>query len=341
MIKFSTGHLFVYLSIFCYLSFLPIFKTDVQPYFILAGLVFLLSIKPLKLPSEFVYIIISVFTAFIILLLDFIIYDFFEFTKSIQKFSKYVVFLISSICFYEYLKLYGFPLKHIKVFCYTSLAVGLIQLLYNERFFEFFLYRIATDDSRGVTSVMSEPTHFGMYCLFLMFILKIYKYPKKDLYLILIFNIVILSQSTQTILFLIIWGILFLFSKNYFYKILLFITSFVLTFYYKAFFYFLNELFDNRFTSILTKIDINDIVNLLLIDESISGRVSHVILSIYWFFSSFLFPNLYNNWVFYVNSYNNEILNFSFIGNGVIISTLGSILFEIGFFCISYDLFIL
>ena len=332
MIKFSSGHLFAYLSIFCYISFLPIFKTDVQPYFVLAGLLFLFSIKPLKLPFEFGYVILIVLVGFIILLLDFIFYDFFEFSKSVQKFSKYLVFLISSICFYEYLKLYGFPLKPIKVFCYSSLVVGLIQLIINRRFFDFFLYRISTDDSRGVTSIMSEPTHFGMYCLFLLLILKVYNYKKNDLYLILLFNIIFLSQSSQTIFILFIWGSLILFSKKLIFKIIISSLILILLFFYKPFFFFLDSIINLRISSLFAKLDLNDIFNILIIDQSVSERISHIILSFYWFIESLSFPNLYNNWTVNVNNYNNELLKFSSIGNGIIISTLGSILFEIGFF---------
>ena len=332
MIKISTAKIFVYLSLFCYISILPIFKTDVQPYFVLAAILFFLNSKYIKLPYEFNYVLITCFVALILLFLDYLIYDFSLPKTLLQKLSKYFVFFISAISFYKYLKLYGFPIKPIKVFCYVSLFVGLIQFFINKRFFESFIYRISTDESRGVTSVMSEPTHFGMYCLFLMLILKVYKYPKKDLFVILVFNIIFLSQSSQTIFILIIWGILILFSKNLFFKISISTLIFVLTFFYKNLFKLLDELLNNRLTSILTKVDFNDISNLLLIDQSISERVSHVILSFYWFFEGLMLPNLYNNWTTYVNSYNYELLNFSSIGNGVIISTLGSIFFEIGFF---------
>ena len=332
MIKFSTGHLFAYLSIFCYISFLPLFKSDVQPYFVLAAIVFFFKSKNIKLPNEFKYVLLTCFVAFVLLLLDLYIFDFYLATKSIQKFSKYLVFLISAISFYKYLKLYGFPLKPIKFFCYSSLIVGLIQLLFNRRFFDFFLYRISTDDSRGVTSIMSEPTHFGMYCLFLLLILKVYNYKKNDLYLILLFNIIFLSQSSQTIFILFIWGSLILFSKKLIFKIIISSLILILLFFYKPFFFFLDSIINLRISSLFAKLDLNDIFNILIIDQSVSERISHIILSFYWFIESLSFPNLYNNWTANVDNYNNELLKFSSIGNGIIISTLGSILFEIGFF---------
>ena len=141
MIKISTAKIFVYLSLFCYISILPIFKTDVQPYFVLAAILFFLNSKYIKLPYEFNYVLITCFVALILLFLDFVIYDFYLPKKLLQKLSKYFVFFISAISFYKYLKLYGFPIKPIKVFCYVSLFVGLIQFFINKRFTQNFFIK--------------------------------------------------------------------------------------------------------------------------------------------------------------------------------------------------------
>ena len=243
MINLSFGNLFAYVSLFCCVSFFPLFNVDIQPYFIFCSLLFLFSVNKIKIPFEIYLILLACLASSVLLLIDITTFGFN--LMSLQKWSKYIVLLVSTVTFYQYLRIYPLPIKQIKGFIYVATIVAIIQVIFDKRFFDFFLYRIATDEARGVTSVFPEPTYYGMYCLMLMVLLQQFKYQRKDLYILLIFNIVILAQSSQAILFLFVWGIV----KSYFaldkkWKVILVSSGLLFTYFAELIFSRLNSLFD-------------------------------------------------------------------------------------------------
>ncbi|MDB4012717.1 hypothetical protein N9487_01025 [Cyclobacteriaceae bacterium] len=292
---------------------------------------FLFSIDEIKIPFGLYLLFLVCSVSSIFLLVD--INSFGFVAMSFQKWSKYIVFLLSTVTFYQYLRIYPLPIKQIKVFIYVSTIVAFIQVIFDKRFFDFFLYRLATDETRGVSSVFPEPTYYGMYCLMLMVLLQQFKYYRKDLYILLIFNIVLLAQSSQAILFLFVWGIVksfFAFNKKV--KVIVVSLGLLITYFNELIFSRFNSLFDTRFTALLGKLDFADLAQILVLDQSISERVSHIILPIYWSARNFFYPHGYYQWHVNVENYDNELFEFSSIGSGMIMSAFGSVIFEIGMF---------
>lgn len=114
-----------------------------------------------------------------------------------------LVHLVFSIILEKHYEIF---VKFLKISTIIYLIVGLVQILFYDEFMSFLLNRNSTTDSRGVASLVAEPTFYGIVCLFLilLFVALDIKDKKKYIYLLL-FQIVFLAQSSMTILFLLIY----------------------------------------------------------------------------------------------------------------------------------------
>ena len=102
--------------------------------------------------------------------------------------------------------------------------------------------------------------------------------------------------------------------------------------------YNFEDLFSSRLLRISSLI-ISDPLTFFYLDNSSSDRIANIFFSFKGFIDNFGFPHGFVNWSEYVNS---NFTNFSFpnITTGRIMSTYGSMLFELGVFGLIYFLFI-
>ena len=185
---------------------------------------------------------------------------------------------------------------------------------------------------RGVTGLAPEPTFFGIFLYFISFIyLIIYDYkPPRKIVLILLLNlitIIMLTRSSMVFLFLII-TIPFLIHRM---KIAFIIWSVLLTFLMVTTTIFLFP--DSRFLSLMNILIENpQLLELIILDESINDRVSHVLFPLQGALLNDLLPVGFHKWpetFAYLRHYWNGI--FWYGTGGPIMSFFGLYIYEFGF----------
>jgi hypothetical protein len=188
--------LFPYVSIYS-------FGTDIQPISIVFVFVYVAIVFCYGVPfqSILVFLMLPFLLSIMLIFLDGNMFS------AIRSVLGYATICLTPLVFVYILK------RHNRLFilslkCSTIiyLIVGLIQLLVNRNFLSFLLNRASTSDNRGVTSLAPEPTFYGLICLFFILCFIALDIQNKRKYiLILLFQIVILAQSSMIILFLCIF----------------------------------------------------------------------------------------------------------------------------------------
>ncbi len=328
MIRFI-ANLFFYSSLFCYVTPVNIFPTDIQPFYLVFGVIYILIRFPNKLPKEISVIIFTVIVSSFILVVNLFTFD------AIRSYLAYLGILVCFVAYYKYLIDYGIPYKIFENFVYIIFAISLAQKFISKNLFSFFLVSQRTSDERGVTSVFSEPTHYGMICLFLIIILLLIDHPlKKRLNWILLIQIFVLAMSTQTMLFVFLWAIIYIIlnklklSQSFIIVAMLAIISYSYSFFVVYF-----DLVDIRFVKLLDVI-INDGFEMLIVaDSSVADRLAHIIYSFKGFYDNYFLPNGFVYWFDYLD-YNNNMFEGTLphAGMSKIMSSFGAVLFELGIF---------
>jgi len=191
------------------------------------------------------------------------------------------------------------------------------------------------EGGRGVTSLATEPSFYGMFCVF--FLLLNYVYNHGDIWLLLttIFQVVFLARSIIAIVFL---GILCLF---YLAMYISFRRLAILFLIFGAIYYAISislEYSDLRAFYIIKAL-VDDPSQLLEIDTSVNARVNHILFSMAGFFDSYSLPHGYDAFYEFVeqataaNTFNIEWLG-ALHENMKIMSGYGAAFFELGLIAI-------
>lgn len=196
-------------SLFIFLSTIPWFGLpflDSQPWPVLAAVSFLF-INVISSPGNIKFpkmaVVLLGFVVFGLLLGSFMgIQVNFEFYRGIVNYISIVFFIIA---FYQYFKLYGFPLKILMFSNIVWLVIGSVQLFIPGIVSSFVALR--TTVGRGVTSLSPEPTYFAIYLFFSSWLILLgTKYrPDKKIKVLLICNLLsmlLLAKSAMVALFL-------------------------------------------------------------------------------------------------------------------------------------------
>lgn len=323
------ANLFLLSSLFCYVAPVKIIPTDIQPFYLIFALLYLSYGIPKKVPVDFLVIAFTVIVATIVLTVNMFTFD------AIRSYIAYIGLLICFLAFLKYFKDYGVPYKILEYYVYILLGISVLQKFVNRDFFSFFIVSQRTSEQRGVTSAFSEPTHYGMICLFLAIILILIDHPlKKRLFILLIIQIVGFAMSTQTMLFLLIWLIVYLvLNKMNLARVTFIAILGLIGLYTYSFFIVYFNLNDVRFVRIFDIILNEGFMILLMVDNSVADRFAHIIYSFKGAFDNFLFPNGFIVWFDYLEEMNEKYLGvLPHAGMSKIMSSLGAILFELGIF---------
>lgn len=213
-------------------------------------------------------------------------------------------------------------------------AIGLIQTFVNKEFMLFLLNTIRTSNDRGVTSLAVEPTFYGLICLFLILIFLALNIQYKNRYIcLLVFQIIFLSQSTMTILLLLMFCIYyFLFKLNLKF---VFLGSLFL---FLAYLLIIDIGMINqniRFFAIL-RLVLENPSQLIAIDQSINFRLADIYFSLKGFVDSYMIPNGFGAYQAFLSSELPQQKIFTG-GSGWVTSSnrissyYGALLFELGF----------
>ncbi|WP_416545679.1 hypothetical protein ACHEXK_09800 [Limnohabitans sp. DCL3] len=302
-----------------------LFSFDVSPFPMISALI-ILSIESKNYPKILYYLWIPAFFSFPIILMTY--EDWPYFVRLIGVYFS--VPLISIACYKSICS--GVDVgKLSKNVIYISFIAGLAQKFISTDVFSNLLHSRSTE-SRGYSSLYSEPSFFGMATLMflLIYIISNIKIGKrcdwKPLFVGLL-SIFMLSQSAISILILLVVSLLYcLLDLNRRNIIILIFWAVLLVMVLSL----VVEETGSRTLNIINMF-INSPQDILLIDASISERVMHIYLSIKGSINNYFMPSGFYKFIEIIN---NEMLVNEFFWWGEstnkIMSGIGSALFEIG-----------
>lgn len=315
-------NLFFLTVFFPFIKFIP--RLDTQPIALLLGslITIIFIIKDKKMEKN-LFLLFSISLIFIVLI------DFNEIFTSLRGLLNYVSLPVIAYSTYRGLGKIKDNNKIVKISINIWFLIGFIQKYFSRFFLKDLISDMRTSEMRGVTSLSPEPTFYGIICIFFM-IIVIENFDVKSIknYIVnLLIQIILFSQSSMTVLFLMIFLILWLGSKLTIQKFVYSIIAFIL-----GDFIILNFMKGTRGESLYKKS--SDIKTLFHSDYSLNQRLSHIYYSIKGGLENYLFPNGFFEWANYtlIESKNkNYFYSFVYWPSGRIMSGIGAVVFETGF----------
>ncbi len=301
--------------------------TDIQPWYICIELVlfFMIIGKGYKVSRLNFLLLLPFITS---LFLAFLSESFFS---GIRGVLGYLTIAITPIVFkYVLEKKFDYFITFLKWATIIYFIVAVIQLLVDRSFLTFLLNRSSTSAERGVTSLASEATYYGTICLFfLLFYLHLgYKEYKYYIFLTL-FQIIFLSQSTMTMLLLIIYLGLYVLTRIRFSTTVL-SGGFLYGLWYVIF--FTDWIKSNsRFVSVL-KVILENPFKIVEIDGSVNDRWGSIYYPFKGFFEHYGIPHGFTS---YANYLADELPKQNYFWHVTIVDIIksyyGAIVYELGF----------
>ncbi|MDA8949885.1 hypothetical protein N9H70_04355 [Pseudomonadales bacterium] len=322
MLAFSLLMLFC----LCFPYVTPIsFGTDVQPWGVFFAIVLstILLFKGYRFKSIFILFFAPVIAS--VLLFPFSDHPF-SATRSIAGYIS--IALIPLVFHYMLRSNYENTIKFLKFAVIVYLAVALIQTFVDANFLSFVLNRmVGSGGARGVNSLSSEPTFYGLICLFLLLTVSALEMTHKNKYIcLLLFQIIFLAQSSLAILLLLIFVFFYaLFNlevRSLFVGFLVFIVM--------VYIVSMSDM-EARFIHLVRQLMSNP--EAILLDGSINSRIGNVYFSLKGFLDSYGVPNGFSAFPDYWSS---EIVKQDILFQSApsapirIMSFYGAMLFELG-----------
>ncbi|MFT6127425.1 MAG: hypothetical protein ACJAVA_001915 [Flavobacteriaceae bacterium] len=317
-------------SIVCFFPYLTIysFGTDLQPtsiVFVTAYAVILFILR-ISFKRVLVFLTLPFSLSILLMLLD---ENLFFSIRSVVGYTT--ILLVPWVFLYilnNYNRIFIFTLKFSTI---VYLIIALIQYLFDRGFLTFLLSRARTTHNRGVVSLSTEPTTYGLICLFFILIFIALNIPNKKKYiLILLLQIIFLAQSSMVILLLLIFYCYHIIFNLNLKNILI---GFVCLIILLLFFSNIDLLSNDSRLIVLIKNVINHPMQILTIDASVNDRASAIYFSIKGFVDNYFLPNGFSSYEYYLNSeLPKQHLFFQDSSRGRIMSYYGGMLYELGIF---------
>ncbi|HIP33363.1 MAG TPA: hypothetical protein EYG89_01200 [Bacteroidia bacterium] len=321
---------FVLAIVIPYFKILPV-PSEIQPHAFLLALILLIVWKKIKFTKEFYLLLFVAIVSISLLAMN-------TFTiVHIKEIYGYISFLIISIVSYNYFIRYGeIQYSFYRNILLAYLIVGLIQMFIDPNFFHLFLAREVGYDSfegRGVESMTTEPTYYGLILLFIFILIynsfSISSSNKIKLYILIFISILFISKSTTGL----VGFFIFLFFhflkinlKNIIYLLLLTIILIGLIYIYN------DEIQKMRVFYLLEHLYNGGLSALIKYDQSSNDRLLHIFYSLKGFIDNSFLPNGYSSWNNYIQvqaSLGDDVQYVSSKANKIF-PFLGTILFELG-----------
>lgn len=247
---------------------------------------------------------------------------------------NYLGFIILIIGYLLYFKLYSFPLNILIILNILWLFIGIFQS-FDPTIVSSFIYSRTSDD-RGVTSLATEPSFFGIFLFFISWIYLIrFKYrchlALKFLLLINILSIMILAKSSLVMLYiLLVIIILYIFLLKISHKIYSLSAAIILL----LFFSLLDSEIDHNRVMHFISIFISDPFLFFSHDASANQRLANIILPIHGLIENYLLPGGFHNFTDLADIIVSQYGDYFFYSYGdiKIMSWLGAVLYELGLF---------
>jgi hypothetical protein len=258
------------------------FGTDIQPWGILLATVFstILFLCRYKFKKVFIFLLIPmIFSVLILPLGD-------DQFSSIRSVAGYFTIALTPLVFHYALKKhYTITVNFLKLTVIVYLFVGIVQIIFDANFMTLLLNRGVSGGGRGVVSLSSEPTFYGLICLFLILIFSALETKNKYIYIyLLLFQIIFLAQSSMTILFLLIFMLYYsLFKVSSYFLLIVFLCGVIIF----IAFNFIH--LDSRIFHLLDMAIMEP--ERLMLDGSINSRIGAIYFSIKGFIDSYGIAN--------------------------------------------------
>jgi hypothetical protein len=316
---------------FPYVQLVPL-GTDTQPYALLLAVLVFLTVRNRAMPGEIV--LLGIVFAFSLLVM---LGEGIEFL-ALRSVSNYASLFFISFASYALLKVRGgFPAPVLKFVVLVWFVVGAVQTFVYSEFLVDLVNRgerTAGVGGRGVVGISPEPTHYAMFCLFLLLLVVLHRRrlgfgDRTMLITLLVVQVVFFAKSATGVLCLAI-----------------------LLFYYLA----VNVLSARRLVPTLAvalllvgalagisrlglaalegsrmfrivELFRESPAMLLLVDESVSDRFFQIYFSFTGTIENSFFPRGYTAWLDYLSQQYSE---FPWWVQGRILSGYGSAFFELG-----------
>jgi len=326
----ALASLFLFFAFFPYLTIVPL-GTDLQPYALLTAIILLILVSSWHWPAE-IWLLAGPMAAGLLIG----VVQLFSFS-ALRGIGAYATPFFVAGATYAVLRTRSRLVDNfIKYVPYVWLVVGLIQTALDQEFMKAFLPNMSLDPDRGVAGLATEPSFYGMFCLFLL-VLNYLRNPRDRLVaFVLLFQILFLAKSSVAV-FSLLFLLLYFGLVNLSIKQIALCAIVIVGGYYA-----IVKLFpDDWRIVILTSALLQDPSLLLLTDTSVNSRFSHFLFSLGGFFQDGLIPHGYGSFTHYVREelavrYPEYVWLGSLDDNLKIMSGYGAALFELGFVGLLY-----
>lgn len=321
------GFIFFVLSLNPYVGIFNL-QSDQQPFVHLLSIpLFLIFIFFARIDKVSMVLFFPLFLVFVLLILS---PEMNSFRSAYNYISFFIVFFVALSLF----KSTKINFNHVLLLTFWLwFFVGFVQLFYAD-FLLFLVNNPRTTEGRGVTSLATEPTYYGIVMLFYILFFKLSEIRFKSLYIFLCsFAVLFIAKSAMAALFLFLYLFVVSFFGRYWSIRFLYLTIFF------SIPFIFQYLPDSRMKQLISSI-FDDPVKVVLVDASVNDRFFHVFLPIKGFFENLGLPYGFSSFVDYstdqIGIYSTVIIVEWFSVSGRIMSGLGSALFELGFFGLIY-----
>jgi hypothetical protein len=315
--------------IFVFYPYLTIydFGSDMQPWALLVGVFYLIKYQFSLNRIDIILATLMIYSVSLLLISNI---DF----QSVRSIFNYVNLFVCAFTTYKILNSKQIIFESfVKISIIVWLLVGILQIIFNKTLFSFLLPSMRTTEDRGVTSLATEPTFFGIILIFYIIIMTHLNFKNRNIYIIsCVMGIIFLAQSSMVIVFIMI--ILF-----YYFITHLSIKSLLMGLgaLYSAYIIVQQIMQESRIFN-LTKLVFDNPMSLLLLDASVNDRFFHIYFSFKGSFDNYFIPNGYSKWSQYammeIDRYSIFVEKEWFSINGRIMSGYGALFFELGIFAI-------
>ena len=321
---------FIFFCLFPWLSF-NIIPTETQPWVIFFALLILIS----NFKSINIYDVFIIFIPFLVLLFGIMCGD--DLSLILRSFFSYLIFSLVFLCFKNIILNEEIDVRFFKICNLVWVSIALVQLFFGNSIVDPFLVTRTSDD-RGFTSVAPEPTFFAIFLFFMNWfylILNNYKLNKRNFFFIFINSISIFLLAKSSLgMFLLVFGFVFLFflnDGNFAKKILFLVLILILC----VIFFVCIDLFlkESRIFHILNSFMDNPF-DLFYQDASANERLKNIVYPFLGLIENNGAVGGFSSFQGIHDKLKNSGPDFFWYGDGdnKILSLIGSVVYELGFF---------
>lgn len=322
--------LFLFFVFFPYLTIIPL-GTDLQPYALFMAVLLLLLVSSWHWPVQ-IWMLAGPMVAGLLIG----VVQLFSFS-ALRGIGAYATPFFVAAATYAVLRARPRLVDNfIKYVPYVWLVVGLIQVMFDQEFMKTLLPNMSLDPDRGVAGLATEPSFYGIFCVFLL-VLNYLRNPRDKLVaFVLLFQILFLAKSSVAVFSLLVlllyFGLVNLSIKQ------ISLCAIVIA----GGYYAIVTLFPDDWRLVtLTSALLQDPSLLLLTDTSVNSRFGHFLFSTVGFLQDGLMPHGYSSFTRYVGEalavrYPDYVWLGSLDDDLKIMSGYGAALFELGFVGLLY-----